>query len=94
MPCYLKGYGEEILCQAEEIWITSNISPENWYPNCSIDQREAIFRRLTTIAHFDGKFPDAVVRTFGGMEYWEQHATRFIKKDPLGSVFLRYKRKR
>lgn len=34
---------------ATRIYITSNIHPDNWYPNCPTIHRKALFRRITTV---------------------------------------------
>lgn len=38
----------------EKIYITSNLSPEEWYPEANQDQHEAIRRRITKLVHFGG----------------------------------------
>jgi len=38
----------------KHIFITSNKDPKTeWYPNCNEEQRRALFRRITTIQHFE-----------------------------------------
>jgi len=37
---------------ATKIWITSNISPDEWYPECDLETKEALRRRLT-VTHFN-----------------------------------------
>lgn len=36
----------------KHIFITSNKSPDDWYPNAHEEQRRALLRRITTIKHF------------------------------------------
>jgi hypothetical protein len=38
------------LC-ARRIWITSNLDPQDWYPDLDPDTKAALMRRLT-ITHF------------------------------------------
>jgi hypothetical protein len=47
----LKGSSTPLV--AKIIWITSNLSPEQWYPDCDPLTFAALRRRLTVV-HFDG----------------------------------------
>jgi len=54
-PVIVDTKGGAVALNATTIWITSNLPPEEWYPN--IDERtlEAIRRRMT-ITHFSEPF--------------------------------------
>lgn len=45
-----KGSFTQFLCR--KIYITSNLSPEEWYPTATPEQHRAIRRRLTTVTKF------------------------------------------
>lgn len=47
----LKGSSKPFLCQT--IWITSNLAPEQWYPDLDQETKDALYRRLTNIRHFE-----------------------------------------
>jgi len=49
----IKGSSKPLLC--ERIWITSNLSPREWYPGLDSDTAEALSRRLT-VTHFNSFF--------------------------------------
>ena len=36
----------------KRIWITSNYSPKEWYPNAKDEHVKALFRRLTRVVRF------------------------------------------
>lgn len=46
----IKGSTIPLIC--DEIWITSNLHPEKWYPDIDADTYGALLRRLN-ITHFD-----------------------------------------
>lgn len=50
MQVPVKGGFEEWLPKV--IYITSNLSPEEWYPMASAAQHKALRRRLTTVTHY------------------------------------------
>lgn len=37
----------------KKIYITSNIDPRSWYSGCSEEHKAALFRRFTTVTHYD-----------------------------------------
>lgn len=45
-PCLVEIKGSSVVLRARSIWITSNISPECWYPNLDEKTRNALLRRL------------------------------------------------
>lgn len=50
-PVLVETKGSGIVLSASTIWITSNISPSNWYPTLDADTTAALLRRLT-VTHF------------------------------------------
>lgn len=58
VPCQLKLYGGEAPCQAEDIYITSNIPPQDWYRDRSRAEQEALFRRITDLREFKGYYDE------------------------------------
>lgn len=50
-PVIVEIKGSSAVLSAKKIWITSNLSPDDWYPNLDISTKEALRRRLT-ITHF------------------------------------------
>lgn len=51
-PVYVEKKGGSTPLAATTIWITSNISPREWYPDVDEATMEALLRRLT-ITHFN-----------------------------------------
>lgn len=51
-PVIVEVKGSSLVLNAEKIWITSNISPRDWYPTLDYETKEALLRRLK-ITHFD-----------------------------------------
>jgi len=51
-PCKVETKGGMVEFVARNIWITSNVSPENWYPNIDAIQLQALLRRLDEVRHF------------------------------------------
>jgi len=45
-PCLVEIKGSSTSLVAKKIWITSNVHPENWYPELDYATREALLRRL------------------------------------------------
>ncbi|AUM61730.1 Rep [uncultured virus] len=37
---------------AKKIFITSNVAPWDWYPNCDLESKKALFRRFSNITEF------------------------------------------
>jgi len=46
-PVIIEVKGSATVLSATTIWVTSNISPEDWYPGIDSDTRAALLRRLT-----------------------------------------------
>jgi hypothetical protein len=51
-PVIVEVKGGSVCLAATKIWITSNISPEAWYPELDVDTMLALRRRLI-VTHFD-----------------------------------------
>jgi len=47
-PVLVEQKGSGCVLRATKFWITSNVCPEDWYPNCPMEQKDALMRRLTT----------------------------------------------
>lgn len=54
-PVIVEVKGSSICLVAKGIWITSNISPNDWYPMLDNETKNALLRRLN-IVHFDSFF--------------------------------------
>lgn len=50
-PCTVEVKGFSVPLEAVEFWITSNLSPEEWYPDASAQHKLALRRRLTNVVH-------------------------------------------
>lgn len=50
-PCLVEVKGSAVALCAKKIWFTSNISPEEWYPDLDEETKAALRRRMTVI-HF------------------------------------------
>lgn len=51
-PCLVEIKGSSVVLKAERIWITSNIHPNDWYPELDDETKQALLRRLNVV-HFD-----------------------------------------
>lgn len=51
-PVVVEVKGSAVVLQATKIWITSNISPDDWYPELDNETKAALRRRLT-VTHFN-----------------------------------------
>lgn len=52
-PVNFQVKGSQVTCQVKKFWITSNISPDDWYPDIDEATRLALRRRFTNIIHFN-----------------------------------------
>lgn len=50
-PVIVEIKGSSVVLSAKKIWITSNISPEAWYPECDQETIAALRRRIN-VTHF------------------------------------------
>lgn len=51
-PYFVEIKGSTTPLKAHKFWVTSNIHPENWYPNAPQEQKAALLRRIN-ITHFE-----------------------------------------
>lgn len=51
-PVCVENKGSGIVFKARKIWITSNLSPSEWYTDLDVETKNALFRRFTEIVHF------------------------------------------
>lgn len=51
-PTIVEIKGSSVCFQATKIWITSNLSPDDWYPDLDPDTKSALRRRFTKVTHF------------------------------------------
>lgn len=51
-PLLVEVKGTSVVCCAEHIWITSNLSPRQWYPALDDETFDALNRRFTEIVEF------------------------------------------
>lgn len=52
-PVLVEIKGSSCVLQAKKIWITSNISPDEWYPDLDSETQLALRRRFTQVIHFN-----------------------------------------
>lgn len=52
-PVIVEIKGSSCVFKAEKIWITSNLSPDDWYPDLDSETKAALRRRFTKVVHFD-----------------------------------------
>jgi len=45
-PIIVEVKGSSVVLEAKNIWVTSNLSPEAWYPDCDSETLSALRRRL------------------------------------------------
>jgi len=48
-PVIVEVKGSSVVLKAQKIWITSNLCPDQWYPNLDVGTRAALMRRLEVI---------------------------------------------
>jgi len=51
-PVIVELKGSSTVLSATKIWITSNLSPDDWYPELDVETKAALRRRLN-ITHFN-----------------------------------------
>lgn len=51
-PCSAEIKGGQVYLNTKSFWITSNVSPDDWYPDVPDEQKKALRRRLTNVIHF------------------------------------------
>jgi len=52
-PTSVEVKGSSVVFKAQRIWITSNVSPDNWYPDLDEETKAALRRRFTQVVHFN-----------------------------------------
>lgn len=52
-PVVLESKGSSCVSRMEKIWITSNLSPDEWYPDLDEETKSALRRRFTQVIHFN-----------------------------------------
>lgn len=52
-PVIVEVKGSSCVLGATKIWITSNLSPEDWYPDLDSETKLALRRRFTQVIHFN-----------------------------------------
>jgi len=55
-PCMVECKGSQLPLKSKRWWITSNISPDAWYPLLDEETRLALLRRLTLTVEMNNKF--------------------------------------
>lgn len=51
-PCSAEIKGGQVYLNTKSFWITSNLSPDEWYPDAIDEQKKALRRRFTNVIHF------------------------------------------
>ncbi|AMB42996.1 putative Rep protein [Circovirus-like genome DHCV-2] len=54
-PVIVEVKGSSVVFSARTIWITSNLSPDTWYPGIDEETRLALRRRFTQVVHFNAE---------------------------------------
>lgn len=52
-PTVVETKGAATVFRAKRIWITSNLSPDDWYPDLDDETKAALRRRFTQVIHFN-----------------------------------------
>lgn len=52
-PVIVEIKGSSCVFKATKIWITSNLSPDEWYPDLDEETKAALRRRFTQVIHFN-----------------------------------------
>lgn len=52
-PVIVEIKGSSVVLKAKKIWITSNISPDDWYPDLDTETKNALRRRFSQVIHFN-----------------------------------------
>lgn len=51
-PCLVEVKGSTVVLQCTKIWITSNLSPKDWYPDLDQETQDALMARFKEVVHF------------------------------------------
>lgn len=52
-PVIVEVKGSSCVFKARKLWITSNLSPDDWYPDLDSETKAALRRRFTSVVHFN-----------------------------------------
>jgi len=52
-PVIVEVKGAATVLAAKKIWITSNISPDSWYPTLDAETKAALRRRFSQVIHYN-----------------------------------------
>lgn len=52
-PVIVEVKGSSCVFKGKRIWITSNLSPDDWYPDLDSETKSALRRRFTQVIHFN-----------------------------------------
>lgn len=52
-PVIVEIKGSSSVLKAKKVWITSNLSPDDWYPELDSETKSALRRRFTEVVHFN-----------------------------------------
>lgn len=52
-PVIVEVKGSSVAFSAKKVWITSNLSPDDWYPELDAETKSALRRRFTEVVHFN-----------------------------------------
>lgn len=52
-PVIVEVKGSSCVFNAKSLWITSNLSPDEWYPDLDQETKSALRRRFTKVIHFN-----------------------------------------
>lgn len=52
-PTIVEVKGSSVVLACQRVWITSNISPEEWYPDLDDETKRALRRRFFQVVHFN-----------------------------------------
>lgn len=85
-PCVVEQKGGGCCLIAKKIWITSNIDPQQWFPDGKPAQVAALMRRLK-IVYMDKKYEPTLVPVFVGPSQNDNKLFWEINKDRTGPHF-------
>lgn len=57
-PCQVENKGGALPLCVRKFWITSNLHPDDWYPNARLNHKEALMRRLTSVSLLENPNPN------------------------------------
>lgn len=60
-PSKVKIYGDQVDFHASTIYITSNKTPLEWYPNATDEEKKALCRRINRLEVYSGQYPNTEI---------------------------------